>query len=267
MVFHLIDQQQLELIDNCRRIAETNYLDNLVLIGDLHSPCINLTRIYGLFSTKGQLESFFVIFDGFELPSVVLPVKMTKSIFYKKMEFLSSILSHEFVILSLELLEKDLSNFVKINRCAKDNCLIIDNSDNLPSSNFPFLKKAQKDDYERINDFYETIKASPWNPIQLESNFYHFIEIENEIVACGGTHFESAKLAQLGNIYVLEEHRRKGYGSILTTAITRDILTKKDYATLFVYHENLPALTLYENLGYKLHKPARLFFCEKKSKG
>jgi len=264
MEFRLIDKQQLELLESCRRIAETNYLDNLVLLGDLHSPCINLTRIFGLFNSNDQLESFFVIFDGFALPSVILPVKMTKSIFLKKMDFLLSILPQEFIILSLELLEKDLSNFVKINQCAKDNCLIIDNSDNLPSSNFPFLKKAQKNDYGRINDFYETIKASPWNPIQLESNFYHYIEIDNEIVACGGTHFESTKLAQLGNIYVLEEHRRKGYGSILTSAITRDILKKKDYATLFVYHENLSALTLYKKLGYKLYKPARLFFCEKK---
>ena len=263
MEIRLIDKQQLDLLDSCRRIAEINYLDNLVLLGDLHTPCINLTRIYGLFNSNDQLQSFFVIFDGFELSSVVFPVKMIEAVFFKKMEFLLSILSHEFIILSLELLEKDLENFVKINRCAKDNCLIIDNSTNLTSSDFPFLKKAQKDDYERINNFYMKINASPWNPIQLESNFYHFIDIDDEIVACGGTHFETSKLAQLGNVYVLEGHRRQGYGSILTSAITRDILTKKDYATLFVYHENLPAIALYEKLGFRLHKPARLFFCEK----
>lgn len=180
------------------------------------------------------------------------------------MAFLLSILPNEFIILSLELLEKDLEDFVKINRCAKDNCMIIDNDINLTSNNFPFLKKVQKGDYERINDFYKKIDASPWNPIQLESNFYHFIEVNNEIIACGGTHFETAKLAQLGNIYVLEGHRRKGYGLILTSAITQDILSKKDFATLFVYHENSPAIALYKKLGYKLHKPARLFFCEKK---
>ncbi|MHA1126842.1 MAG: GNAT family N-acetyltransferase [Candidatus Heimdallarchaeota archaeon] len=264
MLIRLIDKQEHELLEKCRKKAGISYLDNLVLLGDLHSPCIDLTRIYGLFDTKDQLQNFFVIFDGFVLPSVVLPVKMTNSIFCRMMDYLLNILPHEFIILSLELLEKDLTDFVKVNRCAKDNCMAINNDAHLTSSDFSFLKKVQKNDYDRINIFYKTIDTSPWNPIQLESNFYHFIEVDNEIVACGGTHFETPKLAQLGNIYVLEEHRRKGYGSILTSAITRDILSKKDYATLFVYHENYPAIALYEKLGYKLHKPARLFFCEKK---
>jgi len=264
MEFRLIDHQQHELLESCRRIAETNYMDNLVLLGDLHSPCLEFTRHYGLFDSNDQLQSFFVIFDGFTLPSVVFPVKMEKSIFQQKMDFLLSILPQEFIILSLELLEKDLTSFVRINRCAIDNCMFIDSKNNLSSSDYPFLKKARKDDYERINEFYMMINASPWNPIQLKSNFYHFIEVGNEIVACGGTHFETSKLAQLGNIYVLEEHRRKGYGSILTSAITRDVLSKKEFATLFVYHENSSAIALYKKLGYKLHKPARLFFCEKK---
>ncbi|MHA1366482.1 MAG: GNAT family N-acetyltransferase [Candidatus Heimdallarchaeota archaeon] len=264
MEFRLIDQQQHELLDSCRRIAEINYMDNLVLLGDLHSPCLEYTRHYGLFDSNDQLQSFFAIFDGFTLPSVVLPVKMEKSIFHQKMDFLLSILPQEFIILSLELLEEDLADFITINRCAKDNCMIIDNSKYLISSEFPHLKKVQQEDYERIDVFYKKLTHNPWNPIQLESDFYHFIEVENEIVACGGTHFETPKLAQLGNIYVLEEHRRKGYGSILTSAITQDILSKKDYATLFVYHENYPAIDLYEKLGYKLHKSARLFFCEKK---
>ncbi|MHA1442610.1 MAG: GNAT family N-acetyltransferase [Candidatus Heimdallarchaeota archaeon] len=264
MLFRLIDKQEFELLEKCRKIAGISYLDNLVLLGDLHSPCIDLTRIYGLFNSSDQLVSFFVIFDGFALPSVVLPAKLAKSIYQKKIDFLQSILPDEFIILSLELLEEDLADFVTINRCAKDNCMVIDNSKYLTSSEFPHLKKVQQEDYERIDVFYKKLIHNPWNPIQLESNFYHFIEIDNEIVACGGTHFETPKLAQLGNIYVLEEHRRKGYGSILTSAITQDILSKKDYATLFVYHENYPAIALYEKLGYKLHKPARLFFCEKK---
>ena len=264
MEFRLIDHHQHELLESCRRIAETNYLDNHVLLGDLHSPCMDLTRHYGLFNSNNQLVSFFVIFDGFTLPSVVLPVKMVKSIFHQKMDFLLTILPQEFIILSLELLEKDLSDFVEINRCAKDNCMITNNKNNLSSSDYPFLKKARKDDYDRIDSFYKKFEHNPWNPIQLKSNFYHFIEVENEIVACGGTHFETPNLAQLGNIFVLEEHRRKGYGSILTSAITRAVLSKKEYATLFVYHENYPAKALYKKLGFKLHKPARLFFCEKK---
>ena len=107
------------------------------------------------------------------------------------------------------------------------------------------------------------IGSSVWNPNQLDSGYYHFIEINNQIIACGGTHFENPKLAQLGNIFVLEEFRRQGYGQILTTAITRKVLAEKEIATLFVNVDNIAAQKLYKKLGYKIHKKANLFICRK----
>ena len=259
----LIEKDQGKLLKKCRQIAHENYLDNLVLIGDLHPPCIDLARIYGVFSDDKELVSFFIVFVGFHMPSIVLPVKLERHIFIKIMEFLGEILPDSFLFLSLELDEPDIIDFFKVESVAVDYCMTIHAHDPPPAIPSPYLRKATFDDVDRIDEFYQAIGPGPWHPKQMESGFYHMIEKDGKIIACGGTHFETPRLAQLGNIYVLEEFRGQKFGEILTTALTREVLTKKEIATLFVRVDNKIAQNLYKKLGYKMFKPANLIYCEK----
>lgn len=258
-----ISKKERKLIDKCRQITQRYYLDNLVLIGDLYSPCINLTTIYGIFSQNNKLLNCFTVFKGFKEPSVVLPVHLSPKMFSKIMNFLQENLPSHFSLVSLEFKEKDLTNFFTITGFTSEYCMKIDRQTPLSVLNFPCLKKARGEDTERLESFYTTVGAYAWNELQLESGFYYYIELNNQIVACGGTHFETPRLAQLGNIYVLKKFRRQNFGTILTTNITRDILAKKELATLFVLQDNLPALNLYEKIGFEIYKPAHIFFCEK----
>lgn len=263
MEIRLIEKHENRFLKKCRQIAQINYLDNLVLIGDLHPPCIDLTRIYGVFAERNELVSFFVVFVGFHMPSIVLPVKLERSVFVKIMEFLREILPESFLLLSLELNEQDITEFFKVGSVAVDYCMTIHAQDNPLAIASPFLRKATVDDVDRIDEFYQAIGSGPWHPKQLESGFYHFIEKDDRIIGCGGTHFETPRLAQLGNIFVFEEYRGQKFGEILTTAITRAILAKKEIATLFVRVENKIAQNLYKKLGYKMFKAANLIYCEK----
>lgn len=263
MEIRLIEKHENRLLKECRKIAHENYLDNLVLIGDLHPPCIDLARIYGVFAERNKLVSFFIVFVGFHMASIVLPVKLERNIFVKIMEFLREILPDSFLILSLELDEPDISEFFKVGSVAFDYCMTIHTQNSPPEIPSPFLKKATIGDVDRIDAFYQALGSGPWHPKQMESGFYHFIEKDNQIIACGGTHFETPRLAQLGNIFVLEEYRGQKFGEILTTALTRSVLEKKEIATLFVRVENKIAQNLYTKLGYKMFKQANLIYCEK----
>lgn len=259
-----ISKNENLLIEKCRKIAEDNYLDNLVLLGDLYQPCIDLTDIFGLYSKDDILLSFFVIFKGFTIPSIVLPVKLKEEHYIQIMKFLQKYLPNEFFFLSLELLEENIEDFFIVNWVSTDYCMIHDSKTGLEKIPFSSLIKAENIHLDEIDSFYKKYTSSPWHPKQFVSDFYHFILKDDKIIACGGTHFETPRLAQLGNIFVLEEYRGKNFGKILTTGITVEVLKKKELATLFVHNDNYIALNLYKKLGYKLYKEANLIYCKKK---
>lgn len=260
MQIRRINNEDKETLLICEKKVSDNYLDNLVLIGDLHKPCIDKTRIFGLFDDS-ILETFFVIFDGFMIPSVVLPTNLSGNHFVLIKNYLNKILPNEFLFLTLEYNERDLADTFEINFTSVDLCMYLDSGNKLPEEEEIIVKKANELDFTKIDSFYKNLNVSPWAPIQFQSNFYHYIEIDGRIIACGGTHFETPRLAQLGNIFVTKSNRRRGFGKALTTAITKDVLSRKEFATLFVRFDNFPAQQLYKKLGYKIHKEARLIFC------
>lgn len=97
--------------------------------------------------------------------------------------------------------------------------------------------------------------------MQFDSGFYHYIVDDKQIVACGGTHFETEYSAQLGNIHVIPQYRRQGLGYQLVKSITWEILTRKEMATLFVAQKNYPAISLYEKIGFSTYKPVNIINC------
>lgn len=262
MEIQLISNKDQNLIQQCINLAEQNYLNNLVLLGDLYPPCIKLTKIYGVFNNKYELISCFTNFEGFPSPSIVLPANLPNEIFTSVMNHLKETIPSSFSLVSFDLTEQKISNFFNIPKFTSEYCMYINNKTDLALFNSPHLKHVTEEDNDRINEFYRAINAYPWNPIQLESGFHYYIELENKIIACGGTHLETPRLAQLGNIYVLEEYRRQKFGKIITSNITHQILKKKEMAVLFVLEDNMPAISLYEKLGFKHYKPVKIFICE-----
>ncbi|NHJ41275.1 MAG: GNAT family N-acetyltransferase, partial [Asgard group archaeon] len=203
-----------------------------------------------------------VRFNGFPQPSIVIPFNTNQLIFSQIMKFLQKTISGNFSLVTYDISETMISRFFTVEGYSLEYCMIIDKNDIPSELDSPLLKKVTKKDSRLIDLFYKSINAYPWNLIQLESGFYFYIERNNQIVACGGTHFENKKSAQLGNIFVLEEYRGKQYGKLITTAITREILSKKDFASLFVFQDNIPALYLYKKLGYRIYKSVNIFFCK-----
>jgi ribosomal protein S18 acetylase RimI-like enzyme len=248
-------------IRECRLLCQENYLENLVVLGDLYAPCFKLSQVYAVYNAFEKIVACFTIFNGFKDLSVVLPYDLPKKTFTMIMGFLQESLPDSFGFVSFDISEKKLAEFFQLEEQTLEYCMVIEDfSASINSQDLhTVIKKATPDDYSKINDFYKSINAYAWHPIQLESGFYFFIEESEEIVACGGTHLETPTLAQLGNIYVLEKHRRKGYGAIITSHITREILHSKKVASLFVLKDNLPAILLYQSIGFEIYKPVSIF--------
>lgn len=68
-------------------------MENNVLLGDLHEPCLKLTNIYGIFDNQDELLSSFVTFHGFPFPSVAIPYPSSREViklifaFLKELDF------------------------------------------------------------------------------------------------------------------------------------------------------------------------------------
>lgn len=251
-----------ELVQNCVEIAQTSYFDNIVLLGDLFPPCIKLTEIYGIFD-HNTLISFFTIFKGFSAPSVVLPSNPS-GIDLFILEQLDKLVQNEFTLISFTLKEKELINYFHIQDKSSEYCMFINQSKFTPEYYDITFNRVNNENNSRIDMFYRSHQTYPWNPIQLESDFYYYLEINGEIIACGGTHFETPDAAHLGNIIVVPEYRGRSYGIALVSTITTEILRKKAYATLFVTQDNIPAINLYKKLGFSHHKPVSIFSCKKR---
>ncbi|MCG3219476.1 MAG: GNAT family N-acetyltransferase [Candidatus Heimdallarchaeota archaeon] len=263
MIINEISKSDNESLRDCRLLYQDNYLENLVLMGDLYDPCLKLTQVYAVYDDLENIIACFTVFDGFKHPSVVLPYNLPKVIFSIIMNFLQENFSESFGLVSFDISEKQLTEFFTVEEQLFEYCLIIESISDLKYTQNVTSKKSTPSDFSKINDFYQLMNTYAWHPSQLESGFYFFIEDSKEIIACGGTHLETPDLAQLGNIFVHEKHRRKGYGSVITAHVTREILQTKKVASLFVLQDNLSAISIYKQLGFRIFKPVSIFSLSK----
>ncbi|MFX1516754.1 MAG: GNAT family N-acetyltransferase [Promethearchaeota archaeon] len=258
----LLPKNDRDQIHRCIKLVDSTYFDNIVLLGDLFPPCLKLTDIYGIFD-HNTLLSFFTVFNGFAAPSVVVPSEESNTELFI-LSNLDKIVSNEFTLVTFTLREKDLTDYCQIEDESSEYCMITNQSKFKPKYHDFFFKRVTPEEYSRIDLFYRSIHTYPWNPIQLESDFYYFFEENSQIIACGGTHFETPELAHLGNVIVIPEFRGRSFGTALVSTITTNILRKKAYATLFVTQDNNHAINLYKKLGFFHHKPVSIFSCKKR---
>ncbi len=259
------------LIKTAIELAMQRKLENIVLLGDLHQPCLQISDIYGIFDQKNRMISSFSVFKAFSNPSIALPFTSSKKIIDAIFSFLkkSNYSVLWIVVVGNEWLSHYAKKYFKIDSISDELMMVLPQEvfKKKKQSIIPIpltqrnyiLIKAKKDDSNVIERFYNTVGVQLWHPIQLESGFYYYIANDQEdVVACGGTHFETNFSAQLGNIYVHPDFRRQGLGEQLVLAVTREILSRKKLATLFVAKNNHAAISLYKKLGFFVYAPVKI---------
>lgn len=82
-----------------------------------------------------------------------------------------------------------------------------------------------------------------------------------ELVSQGGTHLLLSRAAEIGNIVTAREHRRRGYGSYVVSALVRTLHTQKT-VFLQVFKTNEAAIACYERLGFQAVRTMYLTKCQ-----
>ncbi len=103
---------------------------------------------------------------------------------------------------------------------------------------FEYAKDLSKEEINKINNYVT-------NEVPKLINDYCNIVVDNKTIGCLLlTKKDDGKL--LDEIYLEEEYRNKGIG----TSILKEVISSNDIVYLWVYKENIQAISLYKKLGF-----------------
>ncbi|MBI2774173.1 MAG: GNAT family N-acetyltransferase, partial [Chloroflexi bacterium] len=114
------------------------------------------------------------------------------------------------------------------------------------------VKRLGPDDLEAMVDLYGEASRSYFTTARLEREIYFGVRVDGRIASAAGTHVRSleAGIAALGNVLTRPAYRGKGMATSVTSAVTSAALEEHRDVVLNVRDQNLPAIAVYERLGY-----------------
>jgi len=90
------------------------------------------------------------------------------------------------------------------------------------------------------------------SPRHLEEGVYYGVFVDGRLASIAGTHVVApGEGIAVGNIFTHPEYRNRGLATLVTSAVTEALLQTCPYVLLTVECGNLPALRVYEKLGYR----------------
>lgn len=103
---------------------------------------------------------------------------------------------------------------------------------------YEYAKDLSKEEINKINNYVT-------NEVPILINDYYNIVVDNKTIGCLLlTKKDDGKL--LDEIYLEEEYRNRGIG----TSILKEVISSNDIVYLWVYKENIQAISLYKKLGF-----------------
>ena len=105
---------------------------------------------------------------------------------------------------------------------------------------FEYAKDLSENEINKINNYVE-------NEVPKLLNNYSNIVVDNKIVGCLLLTPKDDGIL-LDEIYLEEEYRNKGIG----TNIIKEVINNNDIIYLWLYKENVQAISLYKKLGFNV---------------
>lgn len=132
--------------------------------------------------------------------------------------------------------------------------MVVDPSTFRPSARH-HITRLGPEHVEDVVDLYGEASRSYFTAERLRREIYCAIYIDERIVSAAGTHVRSADagIAAVGNVLTRMAFRDRGMATSVTSAVTEAALAEHRDVVLNVREGNLPAITVYERLGYRLH--------------
>lgn len=118
---------------------------------------------------------------------------------------------------------------------------------------------------EMIDLYLNSYPGNSFDSRMIQTEQYFGYREAGKLVCIGGVHVYSREfqVAALGNITTHPDFRNRGLGRLLTTRICRSLLDSVNFIGLNVKCDNLPAIALYQSLGFVISSKYGEFSCKK----
>lgn len=113
------------------------------------------------------------------------------------------------------------------------------------------VAKVSESEYSDVLDFLHKGGMRFFTRSELENCPFLGIKEGNDFIAVGGYHFYDSRLVELGNIVTRVDCRGRGLAKHITSELTHLGKIRSPDVYLGVLADNLPAVRVYEGLGYQ----------------
>jgi predicted GNAT family acetyltransferase len=108
-------------------------------------------------------------------------------------------------------------------------------------------------DVKEMMELVELTKpGSPFFPGMFELGKYIGVKEDGKLVAMAGERVKLDGYTEIALVCTHPEYRRKGYAAALSGVLMKEIIDRGEKPFLHVMTHNVPAIKLYEKLGFKI---------------
>lgn len=185
---------------------------------------------------------------------------------YKKLDFLKVMRKFKPTLIksNLKTLEKIQMVLSRVAVCEEiERCLLMETTCDLfvpdRSAHGMIVDAALIDIHDAVPFLLEVERAFGRNPLSVNQlkekvegmdNYVYYVD-ERKIMGQAAIEYTAEDHAQLGGVYIRKDYRSRGIGRRVTSVMTQRMLDRGLRVSLLVYKDNLPAVRMYQNLGYQ----------------
>lgn len=211
------------------------------------------TRIHACFKNCG-LRGYILTYTATDVPSVILECE--KTIATKLIQFAPE---NHFVMHTNPSFQSIIKKRFPWARNYLENWMVLEED----KANALDLKNARrlstKDDATALAKLVLNRKDRPRRNLKKYLEWVakmpiYGVYVGNRLASYASSFIQLPQIWLIGGVYTDPKHRNRGYAQIATSAITGEALKNAKMAALFVRSNNIPAIRVYEKIGY--HKIA-----------
>ena len=245
---------RLEKVDesNRRRVVEllsSDVIRHAFAIYDLqYKP--EYTTMY-LALDEGKMEGYILIYTGLGFPSVVLECR--KGLADKLLDYAPR---GRFILHApIDSIPVVRDRFPEANYYLEE-WMVVRRGEERTFKSELVRRLSTRDDADQLAHLVQLRRSVVVRDVerymeQITDRPTYGVFLDGRLISYASVLIQLPQVWVIGGVYTHPDYRNRGYGTLVTSAVTEEALKNAGCAALFVRTDNYPAIRVYSKIGYK----------------